>query len=133
MGDTVPVLVIRKGEQKTLRVKIGKLKEQDSETSQAAGDKTPNLGMAVREITPELAETYNLSEKSGVMVNQVAPGSPAAEAGLKPKDIIIEVDQKQITGLDAFMKKIRTYRKGDTILLLVSREGATRYVTMEIG
>jgi serine protease Do len=80
-----------------------------------------------------LAEKYNLIEKSGIMVLRVVPGSPAADAGLRPKDIIIEVDQEPVANLETFMEKIRTYQKGDTILLLVSRDGATHYLTMEIG
>ena len=133
VGETVPVGVVRAGTPKTFQVKIGELEDDDGETPEEAGDETPNLGMAVREVTPELAQTYNLSEKSGILVLRVVPGSPAAEAGLRPKDIIIEVDQEQVADLDTFMKKMRNYREGDTILLLVNREGATHYLTLDIA
>jgi serine protease Do len=133
VGETVPVVVVHEGTQRTFGVKIGKLKEDDRQTPEDAGGETPNLGMAVREVTPELAQSYDLAEKSGILILRVAPGSPAADAGLKPKDIIIEVDQEHVTDLNAFMKKIRKYREGDTVLLLVNREGATHYLTLEIG
>jgi serine protease Do len=133
VGETVPVVVVRKGAQKTFKVKIGKLEEVDEEAVEEAGGETPNLGIVVREVTPELAETYNLAEERGIVVLRVVPGSAAAEAGLKRGDIIIEVDQEPVDDLKAFMAKLRKYQEGDAILLLVSRNGATQYLTLEIG
>jgi len=132
VGETVSVGVMRKGAQKTVNVKIGKLEEEAEETSKEGGGDTPNLGIVVREVTPELAERYDLAQKSGVAVLRVMPGSPSAEAGLKPGDIIVEVDQEPVDTLKVFMQKIRKYQKGDTVLLLVNRKGATQYVTLKI-
>lgn len=132
VGESVPVVVVRKGSQKTFNVKIGKLEEKQEKTAEEAGGDTPNLGMTVREVTPELAERYGLTEKSGVVVLQVVPGSPAAESGLRPGDIVIEVEQEPVETLDEFVEKIRKYQKGDSILLLISRKGANRYLTLKI-
>ena len=55
------------------------------------------LGVGIQDLTPELAEYYGLKDKQGVLVAQVFEGDPADKAGIKAKDVIIEVDGKPIT------------------------------------
>lgn len=126
----VDVKVIRKGKEKTFKVKIGELEEQ-KEPEAAAREKS-DLGMRVEEITPNLARQFGLSEESGLVVVQVEGNSPAEEAGIKPGDLILEVDQDPLRNLDDYKKKIRQYKQDDTILLLVKRGGATLYLTLTV-
>jgi serine protease Do len=126
----VDVKVIRKGKEKTFKVKIGELEEQ-KEPEAAAREKS-DLGMTVEEITPNLARQFGLSEESGLVVVQVEGNSPAEEAGIKPGDLILEVDQDPLRNLDDYKKKIRQYEQDDTILLLVKRGGATLYLTLTV-
>jgi serine protease Do len=66
VGDTVTVVVERKGQKKSFQVKIEELKEETE--SLAAGKDEQNFGMTVEEITPELAQNFGLSEKTGLVV-----------------------------------------------------------------
>jgi serine protease Do len=86
----------------------------------------------VEELSPQLARDLGLNQKSGLVVVNVERGSPAAEAGLRPRDIILEVDQFPIGNLRDFQKKIETYKKGDTILFLIQREDASLFVTLKV-
>ncbi len=130
VGKQVQVEVIRKREKKTFEVKVGELKE---ETAQAAEEKpAPYLGMTLKDITPEVAKEYNLSETSGVVVTEVEPDSPSDEAGLKPGDVILEMDQTKVENLKQFEDRLHQYHKGDIVLLLISRNGSTLYVTLEV-
>jgi serine protease Do len=130
VGKLVKVDVIRKGERKSFEVKIGELKEE--KVSQAQGQEKPKLGMTVREITPEIAKSLGLNESSGVVITQVQDSSPAADAGLKPADVILEMDHASIPDVDAFNKKIEGYKKGDIILLLVKRQNSTLFLTLNV-
>ncbi len=130
VGKLVKVDVIRKGERKSFEVKIAELKEE--KTSQALAQEKPKLGMTVREITPEIADNLGLSEKSGVVIVQVEDYSAAGEAGLKPGDVILEMDHAGIPSVDAFNRKVREYKKGDTILFLVKRQGSTLFLTLKV-
>jgi serine protease Do len=67
-----------------------------------------------------------------VVVVQVEDGSPAAEAGVRPGDVILEVDQKTIRNLEDFNAKTTGYKAGDTLLLLIKRQSATLYLTLKI-
>lgn len=131
VGKTVKVAVMRKGERKTLEVKIGQMKEE-KEAEAASPAETPRLGMTVEELTPELAKNLGLTETSGIAVVQVEDDSPAAAAGLKPGDMILEIDQIPVKNLKDFNHKIEKYKKGDTILLLAKRRGATLYMTLKV-
>ncbi len=87
----------------------------------------------MREINPELAKNYGLSRNSGIIVVEVESGSPAAEAGLSPGDIIIEVDRKPVSNLETFKGLLAEFKEGDTILFLIDRGGMTIFVTLDVN
>ena len=126
----VTVEIIRKGKKKSLHVKTGELKEEDE--SPVISQASPNLGLMVKEVTPELARNFGLSETSGLVVVQVESNSPAGEAGMRPGDIILEVDQISMKDLAQFNQKIEKYKAGDTILFLLNRSGTTLYLTIKV-
>jgi serine protease Do len=130
VGKLVKVDVIRKGERKSFEVKIGELKE--GKGGQALGQEKPKLGMTVREITPEIAKSLGLTESSGVVITEVQESSPAADAGLKPGDVILEMDHASIPDADTFSKKIQEYKKGDIILFLLKRQNSTLFLTLKV-
>ena len=89
-------------------------------------------GMTVEEITPEVAKELGLAETDGIVVAQVEENTPAAEAGLRAGDVILEVDQAPMKNVEEFNRKLETYKAGDTILLLVKRRGATIFLTLKV-
>jgi serine protease Do len=130
VGKVVTVEVIRKGRTKSFQVKLGELKEEKE--PQVLSKAKPKLGMTVEEITPELARNFGLSDTIGLVIVNVETNTPAAEAGMRPGDIILELDQDPMKDLAQFNKKFLGYKEGDTILFLVKRRGATIYLTLKI-
>jgi serine protease Do len=130
VGKMVTVELIRKGKKNALQVEVGELKEETEPPVVAEAE--PNLGLTLKEITPELARNFRLSETSGLVVVQVEANSPASEAGVAPGDIILEVDQESMKSLAEFNKKMGSYTAGDTVLLLINRRGSTLYITLKI-
>jgi serine protease Do len=131
VGKTVTVEVVRKGHTKSFQVKIEELKEEKE--AQAVRKAEPDLGMTVEEITPELARNFGISETEGLVVAQVEENTPAAEAGIKAGDVILEVDQVPVKNLEQFKQKIKEYKTGDTILFLIKRQGTTLYLTLKVS
>ncbi len=130
VGKEVTVEVIRKGRTERIQVKIGELEgEKEAQVEVAEG---PKLGLTVHELTPELARGYGLTETSGLVVVDVEGNSPASEAGIRPGDLIVEIDQVPVRDLDRFNKIISGYRDGDTVLFLVKRRGTTLYLTLKV-
>jgi serine protease Do len=106
---------------------------KDEQAAEVGEEETPKLGMTVEELTPELAKNLGLTERSGIVVVQVEDDSPAAAAGLRPGDVILEIDQGSVKSLEDFNSKIEKYKEGDTILLLVKRRGATVFLTLKVS
>jgi len=131
VGKTVGVEVIRKGQGEKLQVKIGEL--ADGRKAPVVSEEVPSLGLSVDEITPELARHFGLSDTKGIVVITIKEGTPAAEAGIVPGDVILEIDKVKAYDVDQFNRKIGTYKAGDTILFLVKRQGVTHFVTVKVG
>ena len=100
VGHNVPMEIVREGKRQTLTVEIG---ERPTEETLAQGGGEPWRGVRVAELTPQLAEQFELpAETKGVIVTEVEPGSPAAEAGLQPGDLINEVNRTATPSLEAY-------------------------------
>jgi serine protease Do len=91
-----------------------------------------NLGMTVEALTEDKARRYGISDSEGMLVLNVEYNSPAAEADIREGDIIKEVDHvKMLTERD-FEAKLKSYKPGDKILLLVKRGRYAIYKTLSI-
>lgn len=131
VGKEVKVEVIRNGKHETLTVKIGELKEQPVQMAKAE-ETGGNWGMQVGEITPEIASGFHLKVDKGVVIRRVAPDSPAADAGLQPGDIVLEVNKDKVNSLDDFLNEVKKAKSaGKGALLLVQRGDATLYTVVK--
>ncbi len=132
IGKTVPVEVVRNGKEKILKVEVGELKEEKEILEQESSSAEQRFGMKTENLTPQFAKELGLSDSEGLVVTEVDSGSPAAEAGLRPGDIILELDQQPVRKLGDFLEKIQRYEKGDTLLLLIKRKNSTLYATLKV-
>jgi serine protease Do len=138
VGRAVPVVVLRDGKRQTLQVTVGNL--ADSREARAApADKAPDsrvtekLGLALQELTPELAKQLGVQSDKGVVVTQVKPDSPAAQAGLAPGDVIREVNRMAVEGLQDVERGLSRGQDPAQVLLRVERDGSQRYVVLGTG
>ena len=130
VGKSVRLKVIRDKAAQDFSVKIGELKDED--VAAAAGSTSEDLGLAVQTLTPELAENLNLDKAlKGVVVTQVEPGGPAAEAGLRRGDVILEVNRKAVKTAAAYQKAVRETGKGKSLLFLVRRGDNTIFLALK--
>ncbi len=83
----------------------------------------PWVGIGIQDLTPELKKHFKVSEKEGVIINQIYENSPAEKAGLKIGDIIQEIDGKKVSDAQSVVKEILKKRVGQKIKLGVVREG----------
>ncbi len=129
VGKIVTVEVLRNGKKKSFQVTVGELKAK----SGTEGLETETeLGMMVEELTPQVAQYFGLTDISGLVVVRVDYGTPAEKAGLKPGDIILEVDRAKAKGLNELNRMLKAYKKGDTILFLIKRGDGTLYLTLKV-
>jgi serine protease Do len=128
VGKTVAVTISRNGKVSTKDVKVGEMEEKTTETAKASTGK--KLGIAVQNITPEIARALSLKDTTGAVVTQVEPGSAAANAGIQRGDVIREINRKVVKDASSTMQAIEEAKSGDSILVLIQRGEGSLYVTI---
>ena len=91
------------------------------------------LGVGVVEMTSDRAKELHLKEERGVEVRCVDADSPAAKAGLKEADVVLEYNGQRVEGGEQFMRLVRETPPGRPVSLLVFRNGANQTLTATIG
>jgi len=130
-GKSVEVELIRDGKVKNLDISIAALDDDKLRIKPTSfGD---NLGMQTQDITPELAQSFNLDNTDGVLVSSVTSGEPASQAGLKRGDVIVEVNRHSVRSVEDYQMKISKAQKNSSVLLLVKRNGNSIYVAVNLG
>jgi len=81
------------------------------------------LGISLSEITPDIQEAWKLTSDKGALVQDVKPGLPADEAGVRPGDVIVAVDGKRMSAVDEVVRSVSARDPGSTLKLTVLRDG----------
>jgi serine protease Do len=126
--DEASVKLIREGQQKTVRVKITEL--SDEQQKLAGNFENQLAGVHVQQGTPEIKKNLNVPKRvSGVIVTDIEDGSPA-EGILMKDDIIIEIDKKPVKSVKDYDAVVSKLKAENNILILVFRQGSAFYVTL---
>ena len=129
VGNTVPVQVIRDGKMTTLKVEIGKLNDQTAAVK--VEPEKSSWGLSLRNIAPEDRRRIGLDGKTGVIVAAVVPGSPAANAGIQPGDVILEVNRTPVSSVYGVKAEAAEVKGDKPLLLLVRRaDGSTMFAAL---
>jgi serine protease Do len=130
VGRQSPVVLLRRGARKTVEVRIGE-QPAPEERRHAALDTedddrigVANWGLAVTDITPQIARQAGLDADRGVVVTDVTPSSPAAEADIRPGDVVREADRTPVGSVEDFVRVVGKEGRS-SLLLLVQRQGNT--------
>ncbi|MDZ7302207.1 MAG: PDZ domain-containing protein [candidate division KSB1 bacterium] len=91
------------------------------------------LGFAVSPLRPELAQRYNLDARSsGVVVTSIDQNSAAFRAGLQEGDLIRSVNRQRVQSVAEFREALKGVKKGDTVLLQVTRSSGSLFIAFAI-
>lgn len=126
-GERVLLEIWRDGKSVTLEAVLEELKESGAGTPQI---QLVDLGLEVAEITPDLVEEYSLRTTRGVVIVNVRAGGSADEAGLRPGDVVLEVNRQEINSLADWEEAVAQIEPGETVLLLIDRGGRTYFVPL---
>ncbi len=91
------------------------------------------IGIGGQNVTPELAKAFGLPAARGAVITQVVADSPAAKAGLKPEDIILEAEGREVRDFDQLRNMIGLHKVGDRIDLKVLRDGKPLTIGVVVG
>ncbi len=91
------------------------------------------LGIALQDLTPQLAEAFGLEQRRGAVVSQVIADSPAERAGLRPGDAIVAVNGKPLRSASQLRNAVGLHRIGEVIELGIVRDGRPRTLQLEVA
>ncbi|MCF8067824.1 MAG: DegQ family serine endoprotease [Desulfobacterales bacterium] len=91
------------------------------------------LGVAIQNLTDELAEYYGVEDKKGVLVTEVFPGDPADKAGIQAKDIIVSIDGKKVSDTRELTSLIAGIGVGEKIDIDIVRNGKLKTYKVKIA
>ncbi len=126
----VKLKVLRDKKELSMTVAVGELKDEEVV---ASTKEQGELGLAVQQVTPQIAESLGLDRAEGVVVTAVEPGSPGDDAGLRRGDVILEVDRKPVRKLADYRKAIGESKKGKRVLFLVRRGENTLFLALKLS
>ncbi|MEQ9619544.1 MAG: DegQ family serine endoprotease [Deltaproteobacteria bacterium] len=129
-GTEVKIKLLHDGETKDLTVKLSEMPEEKVRSEEEKVQE--KLGITVTELNPRIVKRFNLDMDKGVIITNVERGSAAAEAGLRPGDVVLEVDKKEITNLEDYTEALDKARPGGTTLFLVKRGENTIYAALRL-
>jgi serine protease Do len=135
LGHTGTLKVIRDKQEINLPVTITvshetELASASNPAKRDAGAPSP-FGLFVKDLSTDLAKELGLEVESGVVIASVQPGSRADEAGLRPRDIILEVNRETVKSVETYQTALKSSARNKIVLLLVKRGDNTIYVALK--
>jgi serine protease Do len=141
-GSEVTLEVVRGGKSRTVKVRLETLKEKQETTAPAPGaqgarpgggneDARGGLlgGLAVVDLSAQLRRRLNVpAQIRGVVVTDVAPQGAADRLGLRPGDVVMELDRQPVTSPSELRRQARAAAERDRVVAVVYREGSTIYL-----
>jgi serine protease Do len=145
VGKKSTLTIWRKGKEQTVSVDLGQL-EKAEETGMLSGkseEKMPgvkatpveSLGLGLSAINDQLRDTYKIpASTNGVLITEVKKDGIAAEKGIEPGDVIVEIDQQEVTTPEDAAGKIAAAEKAKhaSVLLFIARNDDMRFVALKL-
>jgi len=148
VGKAVDVIVIRKGEEQTVKVTLGRLEDNDQqanadENGDGGATGLPDaletvdvLGMTLAELTDEGRQEFAIADDvEGVVITAVDPESAAADKRIEPGDVIVEIAQETVMTPQDVEERISALKQDgrrNALLMLAGRTGELRFVTVRM-
>jgi len=144
VGKQVPVVLWRDGKEVTVQTTLAErptdAKLASADVGKPADAAKPTdisgLGLKVAPVSQDLKDKFSLQDgQKGVVITDVSPNTPAAERGLKPGDVIMEVQQGEVVSPADVQKQVDAARGSDRkfVLMLIQREGGVQYVPLSLS
>jgi S1-C subfamily serine protease len=122
VGKEVDLRILRGGEARTMRVRLG------TQPKVVPDEEETEFGFTVQEVTERLVRRYRLDRRDGVLVSFVERGSEGAEAGLVAGDLILRIGELEVAGIQSFREILGTLDPDRPLLIEARRGSDMRYM-----
>jgi serine protease Do len=137
-GAEATLTILRDGREQEVKVTVGELqansrggREREEEGGGEQGDGGGRLGVVVTPLTPELASRMRLpADRQGLLVTEVDPAGPAADAGLRQGDLIEQANRSPVRSLEELRAAIESAGERPLLLLVTRGNEGSTYITV---
>lgn len=132
-GTKVDVEIVRDKKRQSMKVEVGGLDADESYSltaGKSVGNRHGRLGMEVEMLPAESLERLGIN--GGVVVRKVAPGSVAAESGIRVDDVITLIDTTPIESIEAFERAVDALKGGSSVPLRLIRRGSPLFIGLRL-
>jgi serine protease Do len=142
VGQSVPVLLWRDGKEVTVQATLAEKPDDVQVAATTPADKAEKpteisgLGIKLAPISQDTKDKFSLgADQKGVVITDVAPNSSAAERGLKAGDVIVEVQQGEVSSPAEVQQKVDTVKKENrkSVLMLIQRQDGLQWVPLSLS
>jgi serine protease Do len=137
VGEDTDVVILRKGERKTVRVRIGQLDEHAGAFAPLVRAKRQKLGkMSFEPLSDGNRQLCSFAPDAEGAVVATAPASAFSNASLKPGDLVIEAAHQRVRNpeeLEARLSELRGASRKEALLTVLDREGGVRFASLSLG
>jgi serine protease Do len=130
VGRQVPLTIVREGKTMTLEAHVARMEEPDQAAVARNDEGKEPLGLSVETITPSVSRELGLADARGVVVRGVRDSSPAEKAGIRPGDVITELDHQPVANAADLKRLLAKHAKGAPVVVLLHRDGNSLYAAM---
>lgn len=130
IGKQVALTVLRNGAEKTLKVKIQQLEDDSKPMKLSSAKDSGSLGLSVAPLSAEERKIAKLG-KTGVAVRGVEPDSPAAQAGLREGDVILALNNSNVSTPAELKSKVMDVPKDKPMAVLIMRDNRKQFVAIK--
>jgi S1-C subfamily serine protease len=132
VGAKLRLEVLREGEERSFEVELGARPDQEAQLATGRdAEKSVLRGLRVAPVDASTRRRFDIADdvRSGVVILDVAANSPASAAGLRPGDVILEADRREVQSVRDLEARLR--EKRGRVLLLISRASGAFFVPLE--
>jgi serine protease Do len=135
IGTVATVKLLRHGKTREVKITVAESHEEELAMSLGPHRRPPAgsapFGLNVKDLSAQLAKELGLENRGGVVISSVEPGSRAEQAGLRARDIILEIDRKPVADVKSYKHALKASGKGKVVLLLIKRGRNSVYVALK--
>jgi Do/DeqQ family serine protease len=141
-GSSIKLTILRDGKEQEVTATLdefstkaasrGDSNDQDDEDQTAPEKESGKLGLSLQPVTPQIAQQLQLASNDGLVITDIDPSGPAAEAGLTRGDVILEINKVPVSSVQDAKAAIEK-AGSKPMLLLVERQGRTIFLTVRAG
>lgn len=135
-GKEIPLVVVREGQRRTIPVMIGELPSQPEEsiknqTPEPSNQVESKIGVTLETLNAELASRLRSEKTAGAVITSVAPGSLGAQASLRSRDIILNINGVDVTSASQANSLLTDKALAKGVRLVVETQGMERFVLIK--